>query len=257
MIDPYELYNRFASKVNTYQGGFFRIQTDFERAANDINMELWKEYTAVAEKTQEITDYLAPFTRTKNIIVKKYNSSYGFAEYPSELKEIYARFSNATIRVKKNKKIEETVPCESVDGGRCIGQEDEIEQQRKTDEYYDSLIERPVELIDNSRWAACLEHETKHPTLNDPKMRQADKGFWVAPRQISVITLTYYVEPQYVKINYTLAPGNVQTGDGDQIIYQPSKDNQFQWSPTLINKFLDRLKDKFAEFTRDQVLAQI
>jgi hypothetical protein len=250
MIDPYHLYNRFASLVNTYQGGFFRLQTDFERAANDINMEIWSYFTKIAEKTQEVTDYLAPFTVPKNIQVQKQSTYYGLAPYPSN----YARFSSARLIVHKEK---ETCPNTNVDDGKCLVIQDETEKQIEINKYYEDIEEVQVDLIDDSRWAACVSHRTKMPTLKDPKIKQYNNGFYVAPRSVSVIVLTYYVEPKYVKINYTLTPGNVQTGAGDQIIYTPTPGEAFLWSPTLINEFLIRLGERYGYFTRDQFMATI
>lgn len=252
MIDPYALYLDFASLVNTMQGGFFRLQTDFERRANAINMDIWQQYTKIPEKTQEVTDYLSPFTVPKNVQVKKLNTYYGIAPYPSD----YARFSSARILVHGKKKGEETVPDMKVDDGKCLI-EDENEKEVKLNEYYENIKERQVDLVDDSRWAACIDHETKYPTLEYPKIHQFNGGFYVAPRSVSVIVLTYYVQPKYVKINYTLSPGNVQTGAGDEIIYTPTPGQAFLWSPTLVNEFLIRLGEAYGYFTRDQFMATI
>ena len=241
-IDPYDLYLRFCSLVNTFQGGFFRPQTDFERAANDAYMDIWKDLTARAEKTQEITDNLVAFTKTEKIICSAKDNYYGIAKYPTD----YARFSDASILVKGDVTVDP--PAYDADDN------DKIEAREK---YLDDVKEYFVEKVDNSRWAACLQHLTKGPTLENAKMTQGDGGFKVAPRKISVIVLTYYTEPEYVKFAYTVAPGNVETGAGDLIVYNKNASGVFKFPSTMINDFLWRLGETYGIFTKDQFLTQI
>jgi hypothetical protein len=247
MISPFDMWNRFSSYVNTYQGGFFRPSTDFERAANDINLELYNEKTKIVPRTQELQDQLYPFSRTKNVSIIAKDSYYGIALYPND----YSRFSSARILVDKGTTIEAPL-CEKE--GIWVIDEIEIEERKK--KHYKNLTETYVDLIDDQRWGACLSHKTKKPTLERPKMTQVDDGFKVAPREISNLILTYYLEPKYVKFEYVKAPGDVQTGAGDQLIYTPGSPPQmFLWKGTMMDEFIIRLGERFGIFTRDQFMA--
>lgn len=247
MIDPFELYQSFKSYVNTDQNGWFRPQTDFQRACNDISKELWVKWTNEAEKSQEAKDNLQPFLQSKNMIVSN-SSVYGTFKPPKE----YGRFATARIIVAGDY----CVPCKEVDEGKCSNGDFKTPEELK-DNYYDSIEQFNVDMIDTNKLGAMNEHLTKKPTLRKPKMRQIDGGFQVAPRKVSVIVLDYYVEPKLMKFAYTISPGNVQTGAGDQLIYDKDNSKPLEWTPTVINEFLERLKIWYSRFVRDQVLAGI
>lgn len=248
-IDGYDLYLRFESRVNTSQNGFFRPQTDFERAVNDINMEMFIYKTDEAEKTQQNQDDLLPFLHSVNIITKK-NGSEAFAIYPKE----YSRFSSARVLLAGSK----CYPQREICDGKCIGPDnDALAEQEIIDEFYDNVKTYPIDLIEDSRWGSVTIHKTKGPKLTSPKMTQRSKGFIVLPRDVSVVILDYYIQPRRFKFAYTKAPGNPQTGAGDQIIYDKDNSIQLQWSPTLINEFLDRLEKKYIQFTQNALAANI
>lgn len=247
MIDPFELYQSFQGRVNTYQGGWFRIQTDFINACNVISNELWEKLTRMAEKSQEIRDDLAPFFKSKNYIVNN-KSVYGTFIPDKD----YGRFSSARIIVSKNK----CCPSPDVDQGKCSNGDFKSDIELNED-YYNSIQQHEVELIDDIKWGAVNAHKTKMPTLGKPKMRQINEGFEVAPRLVSVIVLDYYVKPKTATFSYTISPGNVQTGAGDQIIYDKKNSEPLQWPSTMVNQFLDKLEEYYSQFTRDQVLSAI
>jgi hypothetical protein len=247
MIDLFDLYNSFIAYVNTGTFGWFRPQTDFTEACNSISKELWVKWTREAEKSQEAKDFLMPFLRSKNIIVST-NGPYGKFSPPKN----YGRYASARIIVSGDT----CWPDKSVDGGKC--EQGEFKSQEElTDEYFDSINQVDVELIDDQKWGAVNSHLTKKPTLSKPKIRQIDNGFEVAPRKVSVVVLDYYVEPKEATFVYTISPGNVQTGAGDQIIYDQKNSIPLEWPSTIRNEFLERLKIWYSRFTRDNTLAQI
>lgn len=246
MISLFQLYSSFQALVNTSQSSFFRPQTDFEQAVNDISNQLWELWTGMAEKSQEIRDHLAPFLKSKNIIIKQKNASYGVLTTPDN----YGRFSSTRVIVTGNS----CVPCKEVDNGDCANGNFKSEEELAED-YYDSIIERNVELIDNIKWAACLSHETKCPTFDKPKITQIDGGWKVAPRKISVVVLDYYVRPQKGTFQYTIAPGDTNTGAGDYLIYDAANSKPLEWPETVINEFLWRLSERFGLFTQQQFVA--
>src|SRR5688500_13174275 len=110
MIDLFDLYESFQSYVNTFQGGWFRPQTDFTKRVNDISKELWVKWTREAEKSTEAKDNLLPFLKSKNLIVSG-SGPYGKLPTPKD----YGRFSAARIIVDGEK----TYPDKEVEQGKC------------------------------------------------------------------------------------------------------------------------------------------
>jgi hypothetical protein len=247
MIDLFDLYNSFTSVVNSHVGGWFRPQTDFTKRCNDISKKLWVKWTREAEKSQEAKDNLMPFLRSKNIIVST-TGPYGKFSPPND----YGRFASTRIIVAGDT----CLPDRSVDNGKCE-QGDFKNQDELTDEYLDSIKQVDVDLIDDKKWGAVNSHLTKRPTLAKPKIRQIDNGFEVAPRKVSVIVLDYYVEPKEATFVYTISPGNVQTGAGDQIIYDSKNSQPLEWPATVRNEFLTELANSYGVFVRDQLVTQV
>jgi hypothetical protein len=240
MLSLFTIWQSFQSVYNTSQNSFFRPQTDFQQQVNDISKELFLKWTGMSEKSQEIRDFLFPFLVSKNIIVKPRNSYYGFLEKPST----YSRWASARIWTIN----EATVPCAEVDGGKCKGYKTQAEV---TEDYLKNIKEAQVDLIDEQRWAACLEHLTKNPTLAKPKMTQIDGGWRVAPRTVSVIALDWYKEPANGTFNYTVTPGNPQTGAGDFIQYDANNNTPLEWPETVINYFVWNLGVRYGCFISD------
>lgn len=244
MLSLFTIWSSFQSLVNTAQNSFFRPQTDLQQSVNDISKELWDNWTSQSEKSQQIRDFLAPFLKSKNIIVIPQNSYYGLVEYPDN----YGRYASTRVFSINN----DVVPCPDVDNGKCEGFET---QQEVNEEYYANILERTVDLIDEQRWAACLEHLTKNPTLKNPKITQIDGGWKVAPRTVSVLVLDYYIRPTEGTFKYTIAPGNPQTGAGDFIQYDPTS-IPLQWPETVLNYFLWKLATRYGLFIGNQFLSQ-
>lgn len=247
MIDLFDLYNSFKSVANVYQGGWWRIQTDFTQAANDISNELWEKWTREAEKSQEAKDNLFPFLVSKNLIVNN-KGTYGTFQPPKD----YGRFASARIIVLKDN----CVPCQEVDNGKCSNGDFKSDTEI-TEDYYDGIKQFDVDMIDDQKWGAVNAHLKKCPTLEKPKMRQIDNGFQVAPRKVSVVVLDYYTRPKVATFVYTKTPGNVQTGAGDEIQYDKNNSQPLQWPSTIVNEFLIRLGERFGLFTRDVFMTQV
>lgn len=248
MISLYSIWNSFQAYVNTFQGSWYRPTTDFQPAVNDISKLLWEEWTAQAEKSREIKDHLFPFLKSKNLIVKNQTSTYGLLERPTD----YGRLSSARIIVHNDT----CIPCAEVDGGKCDNGEYKT-QEEITDEYLDNVTESIVDEVDNQKWAACLSHLTKKPTLEKPKITQYDLGWKVAPRKVSVVVLDYYVRPKEGTFNYTITPGNTTTGEGDFLVYNDATSVKLEWPDTIINEFVWRLGEKFGLFTQNQFISAV
>lgn len=246
-IDTFKLYNSFCSWANTFQGGFYRPQTDFILAVNNISNQVWTEKTDEAENNQSVNDDLAVFLKSKNCIVEAINKVYGRVPYPND----YGAYSSARILLYEGKTVGDK-DCETC-GSKP--EADEEERYQMVEKYLNGLEEVDCSKVDNSKWAACLSHLTKGPTLNSPKMTQNKDGLIVAPRRVSVVVLDYYTTPVDATFKYTISPGNVQTGAGDQLIYDPTS-VPLQWKESMINEFVIRLGERYGIFTRQQFLTQ-
>jgi hypothetical protein len=244
MFTTFSLYNSFASLVNTQQGSWFRPQTDFEVQANDVSTEIWDMLTKKAEKSQQEKDYLRPFLKSKQGIVKNQNTFYGLLDFPDQ----YERFSSARIIVHDNI----TMSDKQVDGGKCFN--GEFTQEQINEEYYNNIEEIQIDLIDDKNWAACLQHLTKKPTLKKPKMLEINGQFRVAPRTVSVVILDYYVKPKYATFKYTVTSPNIQTGAGDDIVYDTSS-QQFEWPESVRPEFIWRLATRYGFFVDKEFVA--
>jgi hypothetical protein len=246
MLSLLTIWNSFQSYANTFQGGWYRPNTDFQPAVNDISKKLWEQWTGQAEKSQEIKDHLSPFLKTKNYIVENVvGNNFGVLKYPSD----YGRFSSARIILNNQK----CVPCPDVNNGQCENGDFKTAEE-VSEEYKDNLTQRMVELIDNQKWFSCLNHLTKNPTFESPKMTQYQGGFNVAPRKVSVIVLDYYVRPKEGTFAYTIAPGDTNTGAGDYLIYDPVNSIQLEWPETVLNEFVIELGIRFGLFTRSEFI---
>lgn len=253
----FAIWNAFNSWANTFQGGFYRPQTDFIIDLNNISNKVWTELTDEAENNQSNQDDLTPFLKTKNCIVLNTLGTYGMFANPDD----YGAFSSARLLLYEGKTVGDK-DCETC-GSKPDA--DEEEKYQMVQRYLDGLEEVDCSKINNSKWAACLAHLTKAPTLSSPKITQisfADSkgnlvsGFKVAPRRVSVIVLDYYTSPVDATFDFTIAPGNVQTGAGDQIIYNATTSIPLQWKPSMIDEFVIRLGERYGIFTRDQFLFQ-
>lgn len=255
-ISPFELWQDFKAWVNTQQGGFMPPQSIFIRDANIASLELWKMWTRQAEKSQEIKDNLLPFLVSKNIITTQSNSFYATFVPPAN----YGRYATAKILLTDEDK---TIPSIGIDKGKCCqGKKINVPFKPYTDSnskenYFDNTKESEIQIVDNQKWSAMLNHLTKFPTFEKPKMTQLNNGFKVAPREVSVVVLDYYTEPTDAVFGYKSVAGNVLTGSGGAIVYDPTTSKNFQWGRQVKPDLLKMLKDMYTIFTRDGQLAQI
>lgn len=245
MIDAYDLWNSFQSLVNTFQGGWFRPQTDFIQACNDLSKKFWNKYRREAEKSQEAKDNMLPFTKTKNYIVTP-KGVYGRFTPDKD----YGAFSAARVRVHDKK----YYPDPEVDKGKASNGDEFTTDQQLAEEYYDEVKEYDVTMIDSIKWGAVNKHQTKGPSFESPKIRQVDGGFEVLPRAVTVIVLDYYREPKPATFLYTNSPGNEQTGAGDNLIYDSKNSQPLEWPFNMRDEFLIGLGERYGVFTRDQFI---
>lgn len=244
-MDTFDLWTSFNGLVNSFQGGFYPPVTVFMPAVNAVSKEMWQEKTKIAQNNQKIQEDLLPFLRSKDRVVKGSNSIFGSFDKPAD----YGYFLDAGYVMLNG----EVVGC---DCEASAANEDETEKYQRVERYLDGLERINVSKIDTTKWNSCISSYTKKPTMQKPKITQTATGFLVSPRSISVIVLDYYTEPTDATFAYTPSVSNVQTGSGDQIIYDKQDSTPLQWSSTLINEFLWRLAERFSITTKEQFLTQ-
>jgi len=86
---------------------------------------------------------------------------------------------------------------------------------------------------------------------------EIDGGFYVAPKQVSVLVLSYYTQPIAATFDYTVSPANLQTGAGDYLIYNAATSIPLQWDASLVPEFLIELGQFYGLYTRDAFVSQI
>lgn len=257
MIDMFDLWQRFCADNNTFQGGFFRPERDFEKDVNSISLEAFVEFTAQDEKNQQLDDWLAPFANTINIIVTPQSGNWGLAKYPDAPKyPPYGAYKSARSLQHKGQCLCEE-GADVYQDGECINNETALQKIQRVERYKAGIYEAPITKVESSHWGSCLQHETKCPTFEDPKLTQYKDGYSVAPGTVSVIVLDYYQKPKPAKFAYTIAPGNTQTGAGDYLIYNQAASTPLEWPETMIPYFLDKLQKKYAKFTGNTQLFQM
>lgn len=258
-IDIFNLWGKFCSDNNVFQGGMFRPERDFEKDVNSISLEAFAAFTAQDEKDQQIEDWLYPFANTVNIITTPLSGNEVLAKYPKDNAGnlIYGAYKSARSLQHKDHCVCDEESDVYQDGKCASAADTAIQKQKRLEAYKDGIVEVTINKVGSSHWGACLTHETKCPTFENPKLTQFKDGFKVAPRQVSVIVLDYYRNPVPAKFAYAIAPGNTQTGAGDYLIYDQANSRPLEWPESMIPYFLDKLQKKYAKFTGNTNLFQM
>jgi hypothetical protein len=249
MIDLFQLYEKVCGSVNTQQGGHIRPHRNFVDWANDVSIELFEEYVAVAGKNQQITDYLSPFQKSANVIVNPVSGAmYDFVKFPQD----YDHFSSARVyydsRLKGCAKPELDL-LDGKTGQKCESPyRDEDDLIRQEQEAEEGLNEVPITKVGNQRWGSLLKHRTMAPTPESPKATNMDGGLRIAPKGLGIIVLDYYRKPAPATFEYTITnPGDID----EYLQYKEADSKKLEWSSILINEFINRIGKKYGKYIRE------
>lgn len=241
----FTIYQALLSEVNVQQAGQIRPVQDFIYWLNTVSMDMFRDYTASAEITQINADTLAPFRLQTNIqIQQSAGNRIGYIPNPAD----YEAFSSLRILRPKESNtcaMDKTLPIID-DKGKCLQVVDPDYAAMEQKFAGTNLVELNVNLVDNQRWANCLEHLTKGPTFEKPKATQTKGGFYIAPAGLSVVVLDYYKTPTKYVFAYTIDPTT------DIIIYDAANSIQSEWSDGLQNEILTRLRKKYGVHVGDE-----
>lgn len=260
-IDAYDLFLDFCSRVNTFQGGNFRLQSDFIRNVNNIYSSIVNREIRNAPKSQESKDNVLAFHISKNIIIpRSIFHSYAIMPLPKD----YFRFSSCRLITSRQEDVIITIPDVNINKGTCFdGRKNNVVYaiDKPQDPKKSIITEYTIELINDKQWAGCLSHLTKYPSLTPgtkgggPKMLQTNGTFQIAPKEIGVVVFSYYKEPEPAILNVTYTPGDDQTGAGDEVIYNKVGSTPLLLPISMKDEFLWRLGEIYGYFTREQFMA--
>jgi len=247
-INIFTIWQALMSEVNVQQGGQIRPVQDFQNWYNAVSLELFREKVAKAEINQMTDDDLSPFLLSMNISVGQVSGQrYGLVPYPAN----YEGFSNMRVLRPKGAT---ACACDGslpiMDKGKCVQVVDPDYAEMAARFAGTNLAEFTMNKVDNQAWGNCLQHDTKGPTFDSPKLTQYSSGFQVAPAGISIVVLDYYRLPRSAVFAYTVS-------NDDIVIYDSNNSVQLEWSSTLENEFLTRLKKKYALHVHDSETYQM
>ena len=250
MITLFSLYEKFCGAYNTQQGGHIRPNRNFVDWVNDISLEMFEEFVAVAEKNQMIADYLKPFLVSVNVIITaKPGSNYDEIKMPKD----YEHYSSARVFYDSNNKgcIDSNKPCINGDTAeKCESPFVDVDDQAVFGKNDGGLCELPITKIDNQRWGSICSHKTQGPTLEKPKITQYDQGLKIAPKNLGIIVLDYYRKPIDGTFLYTITNPNAI----DEYLQFNTSSQPVEWSGVLINEFINRMGKKYGKYIREQFI---
>jgi hypothetical protein len=254
MIDVFDLYERFCGKVNTHQGGHARPHRNFLNWVRDINVTLFKEYYKVFEKTQNVSDVLTPFLRSRNVVITgRPGQMHDLIRKPADYERL------AHIRIYYRGGI--TLGKRGLDTCNCEGQptecpayvDDDLQEMLQANADAE-LKEITAEKLDNGRWGALAARVSKKASVTNPKVTQYDEGLKILPKGLGVVILDYFRLPATPTMNYTIIDEGLET---ERIQYNRATSQPLEWSETLIDEILSRLEIAYGVHSRNQlVLAQ-
>jgi hypothetical protein len=284
MIDLFQLWEKLIGAVNMPQGGAVKPHRNFVHWVNDISISLYEEKFIDWEKSQKnIDDLSRPFLKSVSLQVQDVpGSNYGLIKFPAD----YGHYSSTRYFAKGNGDDMKGVPLPGLEFCDCNGKKIDVtgdcpsfldeeifdilkqEQIQKENEQgkenAELFKEFPVDKISNSRWGAALEHRFLGPKKTRPLVTDANVnidgqtsgGLKVAPAGIGIVILDYLKKPAPAKFGYKVLPGDELTGEGDDLVYDPTSSVALEWSELVINEFVHRLEEKYGKFVRDQFTYQ-
>lgn len=256
LLDIYDLFIAFKSEANVNQGAYVS-PLKFQALCNTISQELIQEKFAKWQESQKLTDDMVHLLKTVNLTIPQLaGKPYDMVTMPAD----FAHFSSARV-VYNTEKMKGCVTTEygCVDGGtgcpcettECTADNKYIDsdmvalQAMERDEH---LVEGMVTIVDNQRWASKLTHRTKMPTWKAPAITEAAGGWKIAPKNLGVMLLDYFLVPENAVFAYTINPAT------DEITYDVANSKPVPWPITMKAEFVARLIKKYGVAIGDRNL---
>lgn len=248
-LDLFDLWQTLLTEVNVSQNGQIPPFV-FQNWCNQVNVELFRDRFGSYELIQRENDEVKlPFLKSASIVLTVgAGATFAVGAYPSD----YEYFSSGKIlRQKDNQKCNNLETLPDIDGdGKCVKYTDPDYAAMAVRFASDNLITKNVQLIDDNRWEACLEHKSKGPSYDNPKMNQYSGGFRVAPAGVQILLLDYLKTPQACNFVYTISADDI-------LIYNSAGSTQLEWSNVLKADFISRLAKKYAKYIQSAEIFQM
>lgn len=247
-INVYQTWQQLLQVVNVQQNGQIP-PTVFLGWYNETSLWLFKRLAEEYQLSQIMSDLLSPYAKYVNVMTTTASGqNFSIAPYPAD----YEYFLSAAILRQAE---EDTCFCNKdyplINGnGQSVPYTDPDIAQMKVNFAGANVEERQINLIDTQRWASCLNHYTKKPIWDNPKMTQFQGGFKVAPKGITSLLLYYLQTPTQAIFNYTVSSQDI-------LIYQPVGSTQLQWSVQVLNIFLGNLVIKYGLYIDDPTIVKM
>lgn len=248
VIDVFQTWQNLMTLVNVQQGGQIP-PTVFNNWFNEVSDWYFKKLAEKYATDQILSDFLGPFTKYVNAIVAPQPGGYfGIAAYPPD----YEFFLNATVLYQKEENtcfFNKKFPI--IDGDGKYKQYDDPDITQLRIAYAGAnVLESQINKVDLDKWASCLNHATKAPSLQAPKLLQFNQGFKVAPKFVQNMVLYYLKTPVKSVFAFTV-------GTGDIVVYNASGSTQLEWSEQVMPIFLAELQKKYAAYVNDSQMYQM
>ena len=242
-IDIYQTWQNCLTLFNVQQGGQLPPWV-FNNWYNEVSDMLFKKYAKKFATEQVLVDMLIPFTKRINIVAPPQPGGYyGVAPYPTD----YEFFLNASVLYQKKENtcfFNKNYPIIDGDGKQKRYEDPDI-QQLKIAYAGVNVLESAMLKVDLDKWQSCLNHPSKSPTLDSPKMMQGDKsGMWIAPKFVTAIVLYYLKTPVKAVFSYTVSAQDI-------LIYDQAGSTQLEWSEQMMPEFLAELQKKYNIYVND------
>jgi hypothetical protein len=191
---------------------------------------------------QQVTDELSPFL--SSVICPVIN---GYVQLPADYEYI------ADLRIIRQRDESTCKPLGKlpiIDGNGESVKFTDPDYAKMIQQYASmGVVQKSVTIIDNQRWASCLEHPRKGPTFDNPKATQNENGFAIAPSMVQGVVMDYFHTPRNAVFAYTISAADI-------VIYSPGGSTQLEWTNVIQNEFLIRLGMKYAKFVGETTLYQ-
>lgn len=248
VINNYDTWIALMQLVNVQQNGQIPPSV-FNKWYNEVSDWYFKKLAEEYQTAQVQSDLLSPFVKAVNVpVVMQPGYSWGLCNYPSD----YEYFLSAQLlrqEVENTCFYNKELPI--IDGDGASKKYTDPDFAQMTINFAGAnVVERSLQLIDTQRWSSCLNHTTKGPTWDSPKMTQFQGGFRVAPKGISSIVLYYLKTPVQSVFNYTISADDIA-------IYTPGTSVQLEWSVQVRPVFLAELQKKYAAYVGDSTMYQM
>lgn len=247
-INNYKTWIALLQLVNVQQNGQIPPSV-FNTWYNEVNDWYFNFLANRYQLNQIITDYLDPFVKRVNVVGAP-QPGQNFALFPKPAD--FEFFLNASVLRQSEERtcfFNKDLPV-IMGNGKAKQYEDPDIAAMKVQFAGAGIEEKIINMVDTMRWPSCLNHVTKGPTWNDPKMTQYSSGYLVSPVTIPNIVLTYLKTPAASVFNYTISAQDIAQ-------YVDAASTQLDWSEQVTPVFLAKLVTKYGLYINDEGITKM